>query len=95
MSLKRYKPTTPGQRQLVNIDRSDLWKGRPHKPLTQGKSKTGGRNNNGRITSFNKGGGHKKLYRTIDFKRNKFDMFATVERLEYDSNRSAFIALVK
>jgi len=95
MSLKRYKPTTPGQRQLVNIDRSDLWKGRPHKPLTQGKSKSGGRNNNGRITSFNKGGGHKQLYRTIDFKRNKFDMFATVERLEYDPNRSAFIALVK
>ncbi len=95
MSLKRYKPTTPGQRQLVNIDRSELWKGRPHKPLTRGKTKNGGRNNNGRITSFNKGGGHKQLYRTIDFKRNKLDMVATVERLEYDPNRSAFIALVK
>jgi large subunit ribosomal protein L2 len=95
MSLKRYKPTTPGQRQLVNIDRSELWKGRPLKALTRGKTKNGGRNNNGRITSFNKGGGHKQLYRTIDFKRDKLNITAIVERLEYDPNRSAFIALVK
>jgi len=93
MSLKRYKPTTPGQRQLVNIDRSELWKGRPLKALTHGKTKNGGRNNNGRITSFNKGGGHKQLYRTIDFKRDKLNITAIVERLEYDPNRSAYIML--
>lgn len=95
MALKRYKPTTPGQRQLVNIDRSELWKGRPLKTLTSGKPKTGGRNNNGRITCFHIGGGHKKLYRDIDFKRTKHDMTAEVERIEYDPNRSAFIALIK
>ncbi|MDP2193270.1 MAG: 50S ribosomal protein L2 [Alphaproteobacteria bacterium] len=95
MALKRYKPTTPGQRQLVNLDRSELWKGRPEKSLTFGQRKQGGRNNNGRITSFNKGGGHKRLYRLVDFKRNKLDIFATVERLEYDPNRSAFIALIQ
>ena len=95
MSLKQYKPTTPGQRQLINIDRSELWKGRPLKELTSGKPKSGGRNNNGRTTSYNKGGGHKKLYRDIDFRRDKHDMVANVERIEYDPNRSAFIALVK
>jgi large subunit ribosomal protein L2 len=95
MALKQYKPTTPGQRQLINIDRSELWKGRPHKGLTSGKPKSGGRNNNGRLTSYNKGGGHKKLYRDIDFKRDKHNMIANVERIEYDPNRSAFIALVK
>ncbi|CAO5683236.1 MAG: 50S ribosomal protein L2 [Holosporales bacterium] len=95
MALKQYKPTTPSQRQLINIDRSDLWKGRPHKGLTSGKPKSGGRNNNGRLTSFNKGGGHKKLYRDIDFKRDKHNMIANVERIEYDPNRSSFIALIK
>lgn len=95
MALKRYKPTTPGQRQLVNIDRSELYKGRPLKALTSGKPKSGGRNNNGRITSFHVGGGHKKLYREIDFKRVKHDIAAEVLRIEYDPNRTSFIALVK
>jgi len=95
MALKHFKPTTPGQRQLVLIDRSELFKGKPVKTLTESKSKTGGRNNMGRITSFQKGGGHKKAYRVIDFKRTKFDAPATVERIEYDPNRSAFIALIK
>jgi large subunit ribosomal protein L2 len=95
MALKRYKPITNSQRQLVNIDRSDLWTGRPHKSLTEGLKRSGGRNNHGHTTVWNRGGGHKKLYRVIDFKRAKFDMSATVERVEYDPNRSAFIALVK
>ena len=95
MALKTYKPTTPGQRGLVLIDRSDLWKGRPEKSLTVGLAKNGGRNNTGRITMRRKGGGAKKLYRTVDFKRNKIDVNGTVERIEYDPNRSAFIALVK
>jgi len=95
MALKHFKPTTPGQRQLVLIDRSDLYKGKPVKTLVESKSSTGGRNNMGRITSFQKGGGHKKALRIIDFKRTKFDVPATVERLEYDPNRSAFIALIK
>ncbi len=95
MALKTYKPITNAQRQLVNIDRSELWKGRPLKGLTVGKTKTGGRNNHGRITSWNRGGGHKQLYRLIDFKRRKQDVAATVERIEYDPNRSAFIALLK
>jgi len=95
MALKHFKPTTPGQRQLVLIDRSELFKGKPVKTLTEKKDSSGGRNNMGRITSFQKGGGHKKAYRLIDFKRGKFDMPATVERLEYDPNRSAFIALIK
>ena len=95
MGLKNYKPTTPGQRQLINIDRSELWKGKPFKALTEGKSKTGGRNNNGRITSYNRGGGHKQLYRIVDFRRDKGNMDAVVERIEYDPNRSAFIALIK
>ena len=95
MALKEYKPITPGQRGLVLVDRSALWKGSPVKKLTSGLSKTGGRNNDGRITSRHKGGGHKKSYRLVDFKRNKDGMFAKVERIEYDPNRSAFIALIK
>ena len=95
MAIKQYKPNTPGQRGLVLVDRSALWKGDPHKPLTEGLSKKGGRNNTGRITARRRGGGHKRLYRKIDFRRNKFDIPATVERIEYDPNRSAFIALIK
>jgi large subunit ribosomal protein L2 len=95
MALKTYKPTTPGQRGLVLIDRSDLWKGRPVKTLTQGLTKKGGRNNTGRITARRIGGGAKRLYRIVDFKRRKFDVPATVERIEYDPNRTAFIALVR
>ena len=95
MALKSYKPTTPGQRGLVLIDRSELWKGRPVKALTEGLTKSGGRNNTGRITSRRRGGGAKRLYRIVDFKRNKLDIAATVERIEYDPNRTAFIALVK
>ena len=95
MALKTYKPTTPGQRGLVLIDRSGLWKGRPVKSLTQGLTKSGGRNNTGRITAFKIGGGAKRLYRIVDFKRRKWDVSAVVERIEYDPNRTAFIALVK
>ena len=95
MALKHFKPTTPSQRQLVLIDRAELYKGKPVKTLVESKSSSGGRNNAGRVTSFQRGGGAKKAYRTIDFKRRKFDMPATVERLEYDPNRSAFIALIK
>jgi len=95
MALKSFKPTTPGQRQLVIVDRSELWKGRPIKALTQGKREKGGRNNNGRITQRWRGGGHKQRYRIVDFKRSKFDMLAEVVRLEYDPNRSGFIALVR
>ncbi|MCY4291170.1 MAG: 50S ribosomal protein L2, partial [Roseovarius sp.] len=95
MALKSYKPTTPGQRGLVLINRSELWKGRPEKSLTEGLSGKGGRNNSGRITMRRRGGGAKRLYRVVDFKRRKFDVPATVERLEYDPNRTAFIALIK
>jgi large subunit ribosomal protein L2 len=95
MALKSFKPTTPGQRQLVIVDRSELWKGRPIKALTQGKREKGGRNNNGRITQRWRGGGHKQRYRIVDFKRTKFDMPAEVVRLEYDPNRSGFIALLR
>src|SRR3990167_5130306 len=95
MALKSYKPTTPGQRGLVLIDRSELWKGRPVKTLTEGLTKTGGRNNTGRVTMWHKGGGAKRLYRVVDFKRRKFDIPAKVERIEYDPNRTAFIALVR
>jgi large subunit ribosomal protein L2 len=95
MALKKYNPTTPSQRQLVLIDRSALYKGKPVKALTEGKNASGGRNNNGRITTRFRGGGHKQSYRIIDFKRTKFDAAATVERIEYDPNRTAFIALVK
>ena len=95
MALKSFKPTTPSQRGLVQVDRSDLWQGAPVKSLTEGKRSQGGRNNQGRITSRFRGGGHKKRYRLVDFKRGKRDVAATVERLEYDPNRSAFIALLK
>ncbi|ESR26515.1 50S ribosomal protein L2 [Lutibaculum baratangense] len=94
MALKHYNPITPGQRQLVIVDRSGLYKGDPVKSLTEGLTKKGGRNNLGRITARRRGGGHKRLYRVVDFKRTKFDVSATVERLEYDPNRSAFIALL-
>ena len=94
MALKSFKPTTPGQRQLVIVDRSELHKGGPVKALTEGLTKSGGRNNYGRITARRRGGGHKRAYRIIDFKRRKFDVAATVDRLEYDPNRTAFIALV-
>ena len=94
MALKTFKPTTPGRRQLVQVDRSELWKGKPEKALTEGLRSKGGRNNTGRITMRWRGGGHKRRYRLIDFKRTKFDMAATVERLEYDPNRTAFIALI-
>src|SRR6186713_28491 len=95
MALKKFNPTTPGQRQLVMVDRSALYKGKPVKALTEGKISNGGRNNTGRITVRFRGGGHKKSYRMVDFKRNKVDVPAVVERLEYDPNRTAFIALVK
>ena len=95
MALKSFKPTTPGQRQLVIVERSGLWKGKPVKKLTEGLTKSGGRNNKGRITAAHRGGGHKRAYRTIDFRRNKFDVAGEVERLEYDPNRTAFIALVR
>lgn len=95
MALKKYKPVTSSQRGLVQTDRNELWKGKPYKGLTQGLHKTGGRNNLGRITSWHRGGGHKRLYRIIDFKRNKLDVAAKIERIEYDPNRSSFIALIK
>ncbi len=94
MGLKTFKPITPSLRQLVLVDRSELWKGKPEKTLTEGLKKTGGRNNTGRITAFTRGGGHKRRYRLVDFKRRKYDVVGTVERLEYDPNRSAFIALI-
>lgn len=94
MALKSFNPTTPSQRQLVIVDRSGLWKGKPVKALTEGLSKSGGRNNLGRITARFIGGGHKRTYRLVDFKRRKFEVEGTVERLEYDPNRSAFIALI-
>lgn len=95
MALKTFKPTTPSQRQLVIVDRRELWKGKPVKELTEGLRSHGGRNNTGRITMRHRGGGHKQRYRLVDFKRTKGDMPATVERLEYDPNRTAFIALVR
>src|SRR5215470_15649431 len=95
MALKSYNPVTPSQRQLVLVDRAGLYRGAPVKALTEGKNSTGGRNNNGRITVRFRGGGHKKAYRTIDFKRRKFDVPAKVERIEYDPNRTGFIALIK
>jgi len=94
MALKTFRPTTPSTRQLVLIDRSQLFKGRPVKHLTEPQKEYGGRNNTGRITTRWRGGGHKKLYRVIDFKRRKFDVEGTVVRLEYDPNRTAFIALI-
>lgn len=95
MALKQFKPNTPGTRNLVLVDKSELYKGGPVKFLTEGLTKKGGRNNTGRITARRIGGGHKRKYRIIDFKRNKFDVPATVERIEYDPNRTAFIALIK
>jgi large subunit ribosomal protein L2 len=95
MSLKHYKPTNSSQRGLILIDRSELWKGAPVKSLTEGLRKTGGRNSNGRITTRHIGGGHKQRYRFVDFKRTKHGVPAVVERLEYDPNRTAFIALIK
>ena len=95
MALKTFNPVTPSLRQLVIVDRSALYKGKPVKALTEGLSKSGGRNNTGRITARFIGGGHKRTYRVVDFKRRKVDVAATVERLEYDPNRSAFIALVR
>jgi large subunit ribosomal protein L2 len=95
MALRQFNPVTASLRGTVLINRSELWKGKPVKALTEGKIGTGGRNNHGRITSRFIGGGHKQSYRFVDFKRRKYDVPATVERLEYDPNRSAFIALVK
>jgi large subunit ribosomal protein L2 len=95
MALKTFNPVTPSLRQLVIVDRSGLHKGKPVKALTEGLSSKGGRNNAGRVTARFQGGGHKRSYRLVDFKRRKFDVEATVERLEYDPNRTAFIALIK
>jgi large subunit ribosomal protein L2 len=95
MALKQFKPVTPSLRGTVLIDRKELHKGKPVKGLTVGKSHSGGRNNHGRTTSFFRGGGHKQSYRIVDFKRRKADVPAVVERLEYDPNRTAFIALIK
>ena len=95
MALKTFKPTSPGLRQLIIVDRSESYKGAPEKTLTVGLTKTGGRDNFGHVTSRRIGGGHKRKLRVIDFKRNKFDCEATVERIEYDPNRTSFIALIK
>ena len=94
MALKQFRPTSPGRRELVIVDRGELYKGKPVKRLTEGLTKSGGRNNAGRVTAFRHGGGHKRTYRIIDFKRRKWDIEATVERIEYDPNRTAFIALL-
>ena len=96
MALKTFNPTSPGRRGLVLVDRAGLWKGKPEKSLLEGLiGNKSGRNNNGRITMRRRGGGHRKRYRVVDFKRRKFDVPAKVERLEYDPNRSAFIALIR
>jgi large subunit ribosomal protein L2 len=95
MSLKNFNPVTPSLRGTILVNRSELWKGKPVKALTEGKIGTGGRNSHGRTTSRFRGGGHKQTYRYVDFKRRKHDVPATVERLEYDPNRTAFIALIK
>ena len=95
MALKNYNPTSPARRGLILIDKTALHKGSPIKSLTEGKTKTGGRNNKGHVTSRGKGGGHKQRYRIVDFKRRKWDVSGTVERIEYDPNRTAFIALIK
>lgn len=94
MALKQYNPTSAGRRALIGIDRSELWKGGPVKKLTEGKTSKGGRNNSGRISVRRRGGGHKQSYRIVDFKRQRYDVEGTVDRLEYDPNRTAFIALV-
>ena len=95
MALKTFNPTTPSRRQLVVVDRSGLWKGKPIKGLSEGLRAKGGRNNTGRITMRWRGGGNKRRYRIIDFRRAKIDIPATVERIEYDPNRTAFIALIR
>lgn len=95
MALIKHNPVTPGTRQLVLTDRSHLWKGEPEKTLIEPQKSSGGRNNYGRVTVRFRGGGHKRRYRTIDWKRDKRDVPGTVERLEYDPNRTAYIALVK
>ena len=95
MGLKTYNPTSPGRRQLITTDRSELWTGKPVKTLTEGLNKKGGRNNAGRTTAYHRGGGHKRSYRMVDFRRVRFDAVGTVERLEYDPNRTAWIALIK
>jgi len=95
MALKTFKPTTPSLRQLVIVDRSELYKGKPIKTLTEGKTSKGGRNNHGRVTVRFRGGGHKQSYRLVDFKRRKLDVVGKVERIEYDPNRTAFIALIR
>ena len=95
MAIKNYKAVTPGLRQLKTVDRSDLWNGSPLKILTSKLNVKSGRNNQGHITVRHKSGGHKKSYRLIDFKRDKYDVEATVERIEYDPNRTSFIALIK
>ena len=94
MAVIKAKPTSPGRRFVISV-KSDLHKGKPHKALLEKKSKNGGRNNHGRITVRHQGGGHKQFYRIIDFKRNKLNVPGTVERLEYDPNRTAHIALIK
>ncbi len=95
MTLKTYKPYTKSNRGTILIDRSKLWKGKPYKPLTTLNNSSRGRNNLGRITARNIGGGHKQKYRLVDFHRRKFDMTAEIERIEYDPNRSCHIMLVK
>src|ERR1700761_6858501 len=95
MALKQYNPTSPGRRQLVLVDKSELHKGRPEKSLVEGLTKSGGRGGGGRVAVRFRGGGAQRLYRIVDFKRRKFDMAGKVERLEYDPNRTAFIALIK
>jgi large subunit ribosomal protein L2 len=95
MALRTFRPTSPGRRQLVIVDRKELYKGKPVKTLTEGLTKSGGRNNMGRVTAFRHAGGHKRTYRIVDFKRRKWGIPAIVQRLEYDPNRTAFIALIK
>ena len=95
MAVVKCKPTSPGRRHVIKVVHADLHKGKPYAPLLEKKSKSGGRNNNGRITTRHIGGGHKQHYRVIDFKRNKDGIAAVVERLEYDPNRPANIALLK
>jgi len=95
MALKHFNPTSPGRRALILVDRSELHKGGPVKSLVQGLTKSGGRSSNGRVTVRFRGGGAKRLYRLVDFKRRKFDVPATIQRIEYDPNRTAFIALIK
>jgi len=95
MTIVKAKPTSPGRRGVVTVKHAHLWKGKPYQALTESQSRTGGRNNNGRITTRHNGGGHKQRYRLIDFKRDKDGIRGTVERIEYDPNRSAHIALIK